>query len=137
VKRFVKCFYVVAILVAELCAAPPSAKPTEKQAGTSDSKKAAGFLNARIAFAGLLDAAYHKLSYFLRVQATGPDKRTLELHSVLMSEGSHTMEAALEVLTDADVFANVKHSQFTKIVFSSDEFSIEYSITNGIARRIR
>jgi hypothetical protein len=112
------------------------AKPTQKQAAPSDTK-ADGFLKARIAFAEFLNAAYQKQGRRLSVEANGPNKRTLELRSALLYEGSHTMEAALEVLEDADIYANVKHCGFTRVVFTGDRFSIEYSITDGVARRIR
>jgi hypothetical protein len=137
----VKSLCVAAILTAALnfgqAHAQSSQDPSKKQAESSDAKKAAEFLKARIAFVGFLNAAYQKQGYRLLVQANGPDKRTLEISSALLWEGSQTMEAALEVLTDDDIYANVKHLRFTKIVFTGYDFSTSYSIADGIARRIR
>ena len=142
-REFSQCRYFcgVAILAVALNCAPADAqtstKPKQKQAESTDTKKAAGFLRARVAFAGLLTAAYQKLGYRLRVEANGSDKRTLEISSALLAEGSHTMEAALEVLEDADIFANVKNCRFTKVLFTGGSFSIEYSIAEGKARRTK
>jgi hypothetical protein len=136
----VKNLFVFAFLTAALnfgqAQVQTSQDSRQKQAESADAKNAAEFLNARIAFVGFLNAAYRKQGYRLLVQANGPDKRTLEISSSLLWGGSQTMEAALQVLTD-DIYANVKHCRFTKVVFTGDDFSVEYSITDGAARRIR
>jgi hypothetical protein len=140
-KRFLTCFCCIAIITVESNRVPacaqPSAKPKEKQVESSDIKKAAEFLRARIAFVGFLNSAYQKRGYRLRVEANGPEKRTLELSSGFMWEGSQTMEAALEVLEDAGVYANVKNCRFTKVIFAGNDFSIAYSIAAGRAQRIK
>lgn len=127
----------LAVKAAQQEAQLKAAKLKQKQPESPDAKKAAEFLQARIAFVGLLNAAYQKQGYLLRVEANGPDKRTLELSSLLFWEGSQTMEAALDVLEDKDVYAGVKNCRFNRVVFTGDKFSIEYSITSGIARRIK
>jgi hypothetical protein len=125
---------VIAILVASLDGGQeqtPSAKPKEsrqKQPEPPAAKKVREFLGTRVAFAGMLNAGYRRLGYRIIVEATGPDKRTLELYSGLIFEASRTLSAAREVLTDAGIYANVTHIRFNQVCFKGDEYYTCYAV---------
>jgi hypothetical protein len=116
---------------------PTSASTRTNEKQTAPAKKKNADESARTAFAGFLTAAYKKLGYIIQVEANGPNKATLELKSMLFWEGSQTMEAALEVLEDFEFFKAIKNLKFSRVLFTSDKFSVEYSVTNGLARQVK
>jgi hypothetical protein len=114
---------------------PPSAKPKVDQTSVGAN------LGARVAFAGMITAAYQALGFHMVAEAVGPDKRILQLTSEMLPTGSmsspllskRVFGAAMEVITDQDFLTMVKHSRFSVIKIGTMSTTlVVYDVSTGL-----
>ena len=85
----------------------------------------------RMKLAELLQEIYKKEGRFITVKATGDNQQTLDLFSVLIGEGTHTLDVARrETINSEYSMAVVRRSRFKQIVIHGERYSESYLIVN-------
>jgi hypothetical protein len=79
---------------------------------------------ARIEFGKTIEAAYKVNDRRISVHATGKNFDTLELSSALIAEGTHTLDAAREVM-DPETVQMMKHLKFKRVAIKGTGFNEE------------
>jgi len=88
-------------------------------------------LAARIKLAELLQEIYKEEGRFITVKATGDNQQTLDLFSVLIGEGTHTLDAARRETVNSEYsMAIIRRSRFKEIVIHGERYSESRHIVN-------
>jgi hypothetical protein len=87
------------------------------------------FIGARVKLAELLQEIYKKEGRLITVKAIGNNRQTLDLFSMLISEGTHTLDAARRETVNSEYsMAIIKRSRFKEIVIHGERYSESYYI---------
>lgn len=86
------------------------------------------FVGARIAYAGFLNAFFKREDRFIHVEATGDNHQTLDVFSILIAEGTYTLDAAKETVNSPEAVTALKQCRFTKVVIHGDDYSETYVV---------
>jgi hypothetical protein len=86
-------------------------------------------VQARIAFAKVISAAYENENAFIGVRATGENFDILELSSSFIRKDSSTLEHAKEIF-DPDLVKNIEHLKFKKVIIKNPDsgYSESYAV---------
>lgn len=123
--RKCKRWWIIVFLAAmTLQAQTPTGKSKGGNRASSDSTE-----RARIRQAESLQAAYKNEGRILNVEAVGPGHTTLELSSLLIMEGTHTLEAAQrETIACSACMARLKRLGFRSVRIRGDTYDEIYNL---------
>ncbi len=106
-------------------------KKAEEQAKADEEMKKYEALpsevKARIAFGRVIEAAFQAEGRRMSVHASGEKFDTLEISSVLIFEGSHTLDAAQGIF-GSDTMQRMKKLKFKRIQISGSRYSQSYPL---------
>jgi len=123
-RKYKRLWIIVFLAAVTLQAQTTTGKSKSGNRASNDSTE-----RARIRQAASLQAAYKREGRILNVEAVGPGHATLELSSILIMEGTHTLEAAQrETIACSACMTRFKRLGFRAVRIRGDTYDETYNL---------